>query len=212
MLQGGSSPEAGFGHRVPKLPLVAGLFVILCAAFGAGCLGGGQAPADEAPKRSSRHGAAKTKPSEARAAGRSATDQAKEQALREEAEKLRQAAEREREQKQKQEQEQDLRRATLSKLIPGSESLPILISVVSDKAKKVGLELRSLERWPPRVQDLYIEVPIAVTARGTFHELIGFLRSLEERHSRLVHVRANLNASKPVLAWVQSSKSSHTGW
>ncbi len=74
-------------------------------------------------------------------------------------------------------------------MLPKTEELVKFISGLSETARAAGLDLMSFEKKAPTVMDFYLEVPISMSVRGTFRELIGFLRAVAEADRRVVNIR-----------------------
>ena len=65
--------------------------------------------------------------------------------------------------------------ALLTTKLPTEREIPPLYRSVSDAAFQSGLAVALFQPKEPRVKDFYSEIPIAITAEGTYHELAKFL-------------------------------------
>lgn len=74
-------------------------------------------------------------------------------------------------------------------MLPKSDELVKFITGLSEIAKNAGLRIVRVQKDPPREQDYYLEIPIQMSVRGTYRELIGFLRTVSEKDRRVVNIR-----------------------
>ena len=65
--------------------------------------------------------------------------------------------------------------ALLTTKLPTEREIPPLYRVVSDAAFQSGLGVALFQPKEPRVKDFYNEIPIAISAEGTYHNLARFL-------------------------------------
>ena len=75
--------------------------------------------------------------------------------------------------KQAAELEQKL--AQLTTKLPTEREIPPLYRSVSDAAFQAGLGVSLFQPKDPRVKDFYSEIPITISAEGTYHDLAKFL-------------------------------------
>ncbi len=88
------------------------------------------------------------------------------------------------------------------KMLPKREELVKFITNLSETAKNAGLQLQSFTKGTPEPGDYYLQIPIKMEVRGTYRELIGFLRTISERDKRVVNIRA-LDLTRPRMAEVE---------
>ena len=69
--------------------------------------------------------------------------------------------------------EQTLKRLTAK--LPSDKEMPPLYRSVLDAAFQSGLGVALFQPREPRVRDYYSEIPITITAEGTYHDLARFL-------------------------------------
>jgi type IV pilus assembly protein PilO len=75
----------------------------------------------------------------------------------------------------------------IAEKLPTQRELPPLYRTTYEAAAKAGLGVALFQPREPRVQDYYTEIPIAVTAEGTYHQLGKFFESTAG-FSRVVNV------------------------
>ena len=97
----------------------------------------------------------------------------------------------------KKKQSLEAERLGYEELLPKTEELVKFISGLSETAKTAGLDLMSFEKGKPSSRNFYTQIPIAMSVRGTYRELIGFLRSVAAADRRVVNIR-DLKLSAPV--------------
>ena len=73
--------------------------------------------------------------------------------------------------------------------LPVKEELETFIIGISDAARNAGLKVVSFNKGHWGEQNFYLEIPIEMEVRGTYRELIGFLRTISEKDRRIVNVR-----------------------
>jgi type IV pilus assembly protein PilO len=64
---------------------------------------------------------------------------------------------------------------SIARKLPTEREIPPLYHSMYDAAASTGLAVALFQPRDPRIQDYYIEIPIAVTAEGTYHQLGEFL-------------------------------------
>lgn len=100
--------------------------------------------------------------------------------------------------------------ASLRKLLPSENELPVLIGLMSDLAVKAGLKLQTVfparpvagfeeQAMAPGGRVVYREIPIEIDALGGYHQLGAFLSLVEgsEKLMRLNSLRIARNAPDP---------------
>lgn len=66
----------------------------------------------------------------------------------------------------------------LVKQLPSDTEVPGLLEDITNTALGNGLELQEITLQPEQTRDFYIELPINIRVRGTYHELASFVSSI----------------------------------
>ncbi|WP_165857654.1 type 4a pilus biogenesis protein PilO [Marinobacter sp. JSM 1782161] len=66
----------------------------------------------------------------------------------------------------------------LVKQLPSDTEVPGLLEDITNTARGSGLELQEIKLQPEQQRDFYIELPINIQVRGTYHELASFVSSI----------------------------------
>ncbi|WP_148861705.1 type IV pilus inner membrane component PilO [Marinobacter fonticola] len=66
----------------------------------------------------------------------------------------------------------------LVKQLPSDTEVPGLLEDITNTALGSGLELQEITLQPEQTRDFYIELPINIRVRGTYHELASFVSSI----------------------------------
>lgn len=66
----------------------------------------------------------------------------------------------------------------LVKQLPSDTEVPGLLEDITNTALGSGLELQEVSLLPEQQRDFYIELPINIRVRGTYHELASFVSSI----------------------------------
>lgn len=66
----------------------------------------------------------------------------------------------------------------LIKQLPSDTEVPGLLEDITNTALGNGLELQEITLQPEQTRDFYIELPINIRVRGTYHELASFVSSI----------------------------------
>lgn len=66
----------------------------------------------------------------------------------------------------------------LVKQLPSDTEVPGLLEDITNTATGNGLELQEITLQPEQTRDFYIELPINIRVRGTYHELASFVSSI----------------------------------
>jgi type IV pilus assembly protein PilO len=74
--------------------------------------------------------------------------------------------------------ELEKRLALITEKLPTQREIPPLYRTTYDAASKAGLAVALFQPKDPRVQDYYTEIPIAITAEGTYHQVGEFLETV----------------------------------
>ena len=75
----------------------------------------------------------------------------------------------------------------LKERLPTDKEMPTLYRTLSDAGTQAGLGISLFQPRDPSTKDYYNEIPITVTAKGTYHEVGAFFERLA-RLSRVVNV------------------------
>jgi len=71
--------------------------------------------------------------------------------------------------------------------LPEQKEIPELLRQVSNLGRDSGLEITLFRQQPERLQDLYAEVPVEVSIRGSYHQIALFFEKV--RHlDRIVNI------------------------
>lgn len=71
--------------------------------------------------------------------------------------------------------------------LPEQKEIPELLRQVSNLGRDSGLEITLFRQQPERLQDLYAEVPVEVSVRGSYHQIALFFEKV--RHlDRIVNI------------------------
>lgn len=76
--------------------------------------------------------------------------------------------------------ESERRLGLLAERLSPTRAIPPLYQSLQEAAAQTGLELALFRPREPRVEDYYMEIPIAVTAQGTYHRLGRFLARIAD--------------------------------
>ena len=68
--------------------------------------------------------------------------------------------------------------ATLKDRLPGEREMPIFYRTLSDAGIQAGLAISLFQPRVASIRDYYSEIPISVTAEGTYHQLGEFFERL----------------------------------
>ncbi len=71
--------------------------------------------------------------------------------------------------------------------LPDQKEIPDLLTNISNKARESGLDILLFRPKPENPQDFYSEIPVDVTVRGGFHNLVAFFDQVG-RLNRLVNI------------------------
>lgn len=82
-----------------------------------------------------------------------------------------------------------------AKLLPKQKEIPKLLTDISELGRTSGLDFVSFTPKGERQKDFYNEVPVAISIRGPYHSIGGFLDKVTKL-DRIVSVR-NLSAGSP---------------
>jgi type IV pilus assembly protein PilO len=74
------------------------------------------------------------------------------------------------------------------KALPEKEEIPSLLTGISKSGQDVGLEFLLFEPKPEVRQEFYAEIPVAITVKGTYHDLAMFFDKVA-RLSRIVNIK-----------------------
>lgn len=125
--------------------------------------------------------------------------QTKEKNLKTELEKLqKEAASLKPDELVKEKQALEAEKLSYVEMLPKNEEIVKFISGLSETATAAGLELVSFEKGKSSNRNFYMQIPIKMEVKGTYRELVGFLRSVAEKDRRVVNVR-NLKVVAPEL-------------
>jgi type IV pilus assembly protein PilO len=72
--------------------------------------------------------------------------------------------------------------------LPEKEEIPSLLTGISKSGQDVGLEFLLFEPKPEVRQEFYAEIPVAMTVKGTYHDLAMFFDRIA-RLSRIVNIQ-----------------------
>ncbi|MGM0417730.1 MAG: type 4a pilus biogenesis protein PilO [Thermodesulfobacteriota bacterium] len=79
--------------------------------------------------------------------------------------------------------------------LPDTREIPGILSSLSESAKESGLELLKLTPGAETAKDFYAEIPVAMTIKGSFHQIALFFDKVS-RFDRIVDIRSsNLDLS-----------------
>lgn len=67
--------------------------------------------------------------------------------------------------------------ALLSQL-PSDTEVPGLLEDITDKAVSNGLEITEIKLQGESVEEFYVELPISIAVRGSYHDLAGFVSGI----------------------------------
>lgn len=76
--------------------------------------------------------------------------------------------------------EMERRLETIKRKLPEEREIPPLYRALYDAAFKIGLAVSLFQPRDQRIQDYYVEVPIALTAEGSYHQLGKFFETVAE--------------------------------
>ncbi len=65
-------------------------------------------------------------------------------------------------------------------LLPEKAKIPELLEEISWRGKDAGLDLLTFKPQPETVKAIYAEIPVSIKLKGTFRELLSFLRAVGE--------------------------------
>ncbi len=65
-------------------------------------------------------------------------------------------------------------------LLPEKAKIPELLEEISWRGKDAGLDLLIFRPQPETVKAIYAEIPVSIKLKGTFRELLSFLRAVGE--------------------------------
>lgn len=71
--------------------------------------------------------------------------------------------------------------------LPDQKEIPDLLTNISNKARESGLDILLFRPKPENPQEFYSEIPVDVTVRGGFHNLVAFFDQVG-RLNRLVNI------------------------
>jgi type IV pilus assembly protein PilO len=81
--------------------------------------------------------------------------------------------------------------------LPDQKEIPDLLMNISNKARESGLDILSFRPKAENPQQFYAEIPVDVTVRGGFHNLVSFFDEVG-RLNRLVNINdIDMKNSKP---------------
>ncbi|HEY1268679.1 MAG TPA: type 4a pilus biogenesis protein PilO [Candidatus Binatia bacterium] len=81
--------------------------------------------------------------------------------------------------------------------LPDQKEIPDLLTNISNKARESGLDILLFRPKPENPQDFYAEIPVDVTVRGGFHNLVAFFDQVG-RLNRLVNINnIDMKNTKP---------------
>src|SRR5262249_52684481 len=80
---------------------------------------------------------------------------------------------------------------------PDQKEIPDLLMNISNKARESGLDILTFRPKAEAPQDFYAEIPVDVSVRGGFHNLVSFFDEVG-RLNRLVNINnIDMKNSKP---------------
>jgi type IV pilus assembly protein PilO len=62
--------------------------------------------------------------------------------------------------------------------LPSDTEVPGLLEDITNKGLLNGLEISSIDLQPEQTQEFYVELPIAIVASGTYHDLGAFISGM----------------------------------
>ncbi len=81
--------------------------------------------------------------------------------------------------------------------LPDQKEIPDLLTSISNKARESGLDILLFRPKAENAQDFYAEIPVDVTVRGGFHNLVAFFDEVG-RLNRLVNINnIDMKNAKP---------------
>lgn len=80
--------------------------------------------------------------------------------------------------------------------LPDKKEIPDLLSGISAKAKESGLDVLLFRPRAESYRDFYAEVPVDITVRGSFHDIVNFFDAVG-RLDRLVNI-SNIGFKNPL--------------
>jgi type IV pilus assembly protein PilO len=78
---------------------------------------------------------------------------------------------------------------TVLQELPDNSGIDQLIDSISDKARDAGLEITLFNRKADILKDFYVEVPVAITVEGTYHQVATFFDEVS-RLDRIVNINS----------------------
>lgn len=80
--------------------------------------------------------------------------------------------------KQKEREELDLQLQQALKLLPNEKEIPSLLRKITELGNESQLDFRVFTPKSDQARDLYIEVPVAITVSGTYHNVAIFFEKV----------------------------------
>jgi type IV pilus assembly protein PilO len=81
-----------------------------------------------------------------------------------------------------------VRKEKVEKVLPRKAEIPSLLQKIYGQAKIVGLEIRSFEPGAEAPQNLYTEIPVAMSLRGSYDQVADFFYYVG-RMERIVNIK-----------------------
>jgi type IV pilus assembly protein PilO len=81
--------------------------------------------------------------------------------------------------------------------LPRKEEMPELLRTITETAAACGIEFTTFTPKPPISKELYDEIPIELSVRGTYHNLALFLARLGKLERIIVPLACNISAYSP---------------
>ena len=87
--------------------------------------------------------------------------------------------------------------AVLQELVPTTNEVPALLESVSTAARRVGLDLASVEPMPVIEGEMFNTYRYKLSVKGTYHELAGFLTNVGSLNRIVAPVLVDVKTSDP---------------
>ena len=75
----------------------------------------------------------------------------------------------------------------LLKVLPKTSEIPSFLEGIHTQGMLAGLEIQSFRRLDEQPADVYVRIPVAIEAKGNYHQLTKFARSVGEL-KRIVNI------------------------
>lgn len=90
--------------------------------------------------------------------------------------------------KQKEREELDLQLQEALKLLPNSKEIPSLLRKITELGNESQLDFRVFTPKSEQTRELYIEIPVAITVSGTYHNVAIFFEKVG-RMERIMNIK-----------------------